>query len=70
MAVQRDEYKIVSAGYDKTIRVWDLRRGEPTSTLSGHSASVLCMQFDKEKIVTGSADKTLKIWDFAKTLSE
>ncbi len=69
MSVQRDEYKVVSASYDKTVRIWDMRRGQQMTVLSGHSAAVFCMQFDEGKIVSGSADKNIKIWDFARSLS-
>ena len=64
MAVQRDEYKLVSASGDKSVRVWDMRRGECLTALAGHSGRVLCMQFDRQRIITGSADKQIKIWDY------
>lgn len=61
---------LVSGSRDKTLRVWDLEtrrlRGKP---LSGHLASVLCLQFDpteeEDIIVSGSSDSSVIIWKFS-----
>lgn len=34
-----------------------------TKTLTGHSGSVLCLQYNSKFMVTGSSDSTIKIWD-------
>ncbi|KIW25913.1 uncharacterized protein PV07_09048 [Cladophialophora immunda] len=61
---------LVSGSRDKTLRVWDLEtrrlRGKP---LSGHSQSVLCLQFDptekEDVIISGSSDASVIIWRFS-----
>lgn len=61
---------LVSGSRDKTLRVWDLEtrrlRGRP---LSGHSQSVLCLQFDpsegEDVIISGSSDSSVLIWKFS-----
>ena len=61
---------LVSGSRDKTLRVWDLEtrrlRGKP---LSGHSQSVLCLQFDpteqEDVIISGSSDSSVIIWRFS-----
>jgi F-box and WD-40 domain protein 1/11 len=61
---------LVSGSRDKTLRVWDLEtrrlRGSP---LSGHTQSVLCLQFDPTKeedvIISGSSDTSVIIWRFS-----
>jgi WD40 repeat protein len=61
---------LVSGSRDKTLRVWDLEtrrlRGKP---LTGHSQSVLCLQFDpteqEDVIISGSSDASVIIWRFS-----
>ena len=61
---------LVSGSRDHTMRVWDLEtrrlRGTP---LTGHSQSVLCLQFDptpeEDVIISGSSDTTVKVWRFS-----
>ncbi|PPK73917.1 WD40 repeat protein [Methylobacter tundripaludum] len=60
---------IVSGSYDKTLRLWDAKTGEPVGEpLKGHQAGVSSVAFspDGKLIVSGSYDKTLRLWD-AKT---
>ena len=66
-----DGQKIVSAGYDKTVRVWSAVTGECEQTLKGHSDCVKSAQFspDGQKIVSASSgcsradDKTVRVWN-------
>ncbi|OAP55806.1 hypothetical protein AYL99_09958 [Fonsecaea erecta] len=61
---------LVSGSRDKTLRVWDLEtrrlRGKP---LTGHTQSVLCLQFDptekEDVIISGSSDASVIIWRFS-----
>lgn len=61
---------LVSGSRDKTLRIWDLEtrrlRGRP---LTGHSQSVLCLQFDPSEgediIVSGSSDSSVIVWKFS-----
>ena len=61
---------LVSGSRDKTLRVWDLEtrrlRGPP---LTGHTQSVLCLQFDptekEDVIISGSSDTGVIIWRFS-----
>lgn len=61
---------LVSGSRDKTLRVWDLEtrrlRGRP---LTGHSQSVLCLQFDpsegEDVIISGSSDSSVLVWKFS-----
>jgi WD40 repeat protein len=43
---------LVSGSYDSTLKIWDVDTGLCTSTLRGHTDSVLCLQFDTRKIVS------------------
>lgn len=61
---------LVSGSRDQTLRVWDLEtrrlRGKP---LTGHTQSVLCLQFDptehEDVIVSGSSDTSVIVWRFS-----
>ena len=31
--------------------------------LTGHTGSVLCLQYDERVIISGSSDSTVRVWD-------
>ena len=69
----RDGTQIVSAGGDKTVRVWSVATGECVQTLEGHSGEVNDAQFssDGTQIVSasggrfGSSPGEIRIWSVA-----
>jgi hypothetical protein len=56
---------IVSASYDKTLKVWNAHTGEELQTLSGHTSGVRGCAISPagDFIVSASDDKTLKVWN-------
>jgi tRNA A-37 threonylcarbamoyl transferase component Bud32 len=62
-----DGRRIVSAGSDKTVRVWDIASGREIMTLEGHTGQVWRASFsgDGKRIVSASEDGTAKVWDAA-----
>ncbi|ETO16208.1 WD-40 repeat protein [Reticulomyxa filosa] len=60
-----DGTKIVSAAFDGTIQIWDIKLQKTIKVLKRHSSWVYCAQFspDGTMIVSGSDDKTVRIWD-------
>ena len=68
--IQHTATTLVSGSRDKTIRIWDLNtcrlKREP---LTGHEASVLCLQFDERPeqdiIVSGGSDSYVIIWKYS-----
>src|SRR6266536_84133 len=56
---------IVSASWDKTLKVWDARTGEERCTLHGHADAVFgcAISPSGDTIVSASDDQTLKVWD-------
>jgi len=57
--------KIVSAGADGTVRLWDAVSGEPLATLEGHGDWVRSCAFSPggDKIVSAGTDGTVRLWD-------
>ncbi|KAG8997594.1 hypothetical protein FRB94_003321 [Tulasnella sp. JGI-2019a] len=53
-----------SAGWDRSIRIWEGRTGKYVATLRGHIAPVyrLTWSADSRMLVSASKDSTLKIW--------
>ena len=64
-----DKDQLVSASYDKTLKIWSLASGQCVQTLQGHSRSVDSVIYlpDKNQLVSASKDKTLKIWSLRRT---
>jgi WD40 repeat protein len=60
-----DGKRILSASWDKTVKVWDADTGQEIRTLKGHTAAVFSVASspDSKRFVSGSVDHTLKIWD-------
>ncbi|MDA0922011.1 MAG: NACHT domain-containing protein, partial [Planctomycetota bacterium] len=60
-----DGRAIVSAGDDRTVRVWDAPSGKLLRTLEGHTGAVWSCGFssDGRAIVSAGDDGTLRVWD-------
>jgi WD40 repeat protein len=57
----------LSAGDDKTLRLWDVPLGREIRAYRGHAAEVtsLSVSADGRLAVSGSQDQTLRLWDLA-----
>lgn len=53
---------------DKTIRVWDVQKGQVLKQHSMHDRFATCVTFstDDRRIISGSNDKTIIVWDYNK----
>ncbi len=67
VAFSPDGETLISAGNDKTIRLWNFKTGKIKQILSGHTDNVtsLAVSNDGKLIASGSDDKTVKIWDLS-----
>ncbi|ETO12028.1 hypothetical protein RFI_25348 [Reticulomyxa filosa] len=65
-----DGTKIVSASYDKTVRIWDVKSGTTIQKLDGHVSWVNDAGFspDGSMIVSCSNDNTVRIWNVSSGL--
>jgi WD40 repeat protein/serine/threonine protein kinase len=59
--------RLVIAGRDHTVRVWDVAAGQPLTPPAHHAGPVLHVALGPggESFVTASADRTARVWDTA-----
>lgn len=56
--------KVISASWDRTLKVWNVDNGQCIRSLEGHSDRVICVSIiDESKVVSGSWDGSLKVWN-------
>ena len=60
-----DGRRIVSGGYDNTLKIWDAETGSLLADLIGHKDDIISCSYSPNgrRIVSGSSDLTLKIWN-------
>jgi nucleoside phosphorylase len=60
-----DGRRVVSAGTDGTVRIWDADTGASLQVLRGHEGSVESCGFsgDGKRVVSAGDDRTVRIWD-------
>lgn len=63
--ISQDSRFCLSASWDGTIRLWNLKDAATRKTFTGHGKDVLSVAFspDNRQIASGSMDKNLKIWN-------
>lgn len=60
-----DGQLIATAGWDKTIKLWNSQTGELVNTLPGHQAAINTLVFspDNQTIIAGTEDNNIYIWN-------
>ena len=63
------ERNILTGSDDKRVRIWDIRSGECSQILKGHTGCVYCVHLHSKSgyLLTGSEDHTVRIWDITNT---
>jgi len=65
VAFTPDGNKVLSASHDKTIRVWDWRKGRCERILEGHEDSIRCLALmGNNRVASASWDGTVRIWNW------
>lgn len=52
-SIQFEANRLVSASYDKTVKVWDIRATKCIHTMEGHEDQITCLRFERERLATG-----------------
>lgn len=62
-----DGKKIISAGADGSLRLWDTRTGKELRRLDGHAGRIWAVAFapDGRRVVSGGFDGSVRLWDLA-----
>jgi WD40 repeat protein len=65
VAVSDDGCRALSAGFDKTVRLWDVRTGRCLRTFADHHTWIVtvAMSADGRLALSGSVEGTLRLWD-------
>src|SRR5262249_6805230 len=58
---------LVSAGEDRTVRLWDVATGAPGAVLKGHTDEVFAAVFhpDGTRLASAGRDRAILLWDVA-----
>lgn len=69
LAVTPDGKLLVTAGEDKTVRVWEAGTGKPARSFQGHLTKVLglAVRPDGRQVASAGADGTIRLWDLSPT---
>ena len=65
LAVDHAGRRLLSAGADGTVNLWDAGGAAPLRSLRGHSWDVQAVAFAADKGLSASRDKSVKVWDLA-----
>eukprot|EP01089_Gocevia_fonbrunei_P002492 TRINITY_DN12448_c0_g1_i1.p1 TRINITY_DN12448_c0_g1~~TRINITY_DN12448_c0_g1_i1.p1 ORF type:complete len:351 (-),score=40.75 TRINITY_DN12448_c0_g1_i1:13-1065(-) len=78
MGVQFDKKKLVTAGYDNKVAIYDLASVyssfkaksddniQPNLEYTSHTEPIRCMQYNNKWLITGSLDHNISVWDLTK----
>ena len=64
VGLSQDRRRLVSGGFDRTVKLWDTDSGQLLMTLTGHAGPVwgLSLDADASLLASGSFDGTIKLW--------
>lgn len=68
LAVTADGSRLLSAGADRLVRVWDLRRAAEPARLVGHTSGLraVVVSADGKTAVSAGEDRSIRVWDLTR----
>ena len=62
-----DGKRLLSTGYDGTLRLWDVGSGKELKQIPAHQPHTYCAAFspDGKRLVSGGCENTVRVWDAA-----
>lgn len=63
-----NDYSCQRFGYNRTIKLWDLRTMRSRDTLMGHTDAVYCLYYHNNRLISGGEDRTARVTDAAVAL--
>ena len=67
LAFDRAGDKLATGGWEKVVKIWDLKSGKELGGLAGHTHSISSVMFNTkgDQVVSASLDGTVRIWNIA-----
>jgi eukaryotic-like serine/threonine-protein kinase len=66
VAFSPDGRRLATGGEENTVKIWDVRNGQPLRTLKGHNGDVYSVAFSPEDgrwVASAGEDSAVKIWE-------
>jgi eukaryotic-like serine/threonine-protein kinase len=65
IAFSADSLRLASVGWDRAVRLWDLRTGEQVRAFVGHTSTPNSVGFigEGDHLLTSALDGTMRVWD-------
>lgn len=72
IVITTDNRYILSASFDRTIRIWSFNAKSQQFSFTGHTKRIECISLssDYKYLASGSADKTLRLWNLLRNSLE
>jgi WD40 repeat protein/tetratricopeptide (TPR) repeat protein len=67
VVLSADGSRLLSAGHDQTVRLWDVTTGKELRCFRGHTGAICgaALSPDGRRVLSGSDDGTIRLWDVA-----